>query len=382
MVTLYMTNNKHFPRVLICSNYGWTLFNFRLPLIRFLQKSGFEVHLLAQEDDYSDRLRKEVTSLKALFISRKGINPLIDIFTVLDMLLKFFITKPDIILLYTIKPVIYGSIAAGWLGIPVVNTITGLGTAFVKDNWLTRIVEKLYKVALRSHVTVVFQNGDDQQLFIKRGLVGGNQTDCVPGSGIDLKRFSPLTYPSNESPIFLLVARLLRDKGIGEYVAAARSVKVKYPNVRFQILGPLGVINRSAISREQVDEWVVEGVIEYLGETDDVIPYIQAADCVVLPSYREGISRTLLEASASARPIVTTDTVGCKDVVNDGATGLLCRVSDSEDLAAKLLLMINMPREDRARMGMMGRKKVEQEFSQEIVFDRYLRIIKDKCNGI
>lgn len=368
---------KRIPRILVCSNYAWTLFNFRLPLIRQLRQAGYEVHLLTQEDAYADRLRKEVTSLTPLFISRKGINPFIDIWTIADMFRQFNAIKPDVILFYTIKPVIYGSIVAGWLGIPVINTITGLGTAFVRENWLTRVVEKLYKVALRSHVKVLFQNFDDQQLFIGRRLVVAEKTDRVPGSGIDLVRFSSRPYPKNPAPVFLLIARLLWDKGIGEYIAAARKVKQDYPQVRFQLLGPLGVINRTAISRIQMDEWVEEGVVEYLGETDNIIPYIEAVDCVVLPSYREGISRTLLEAAASARPIVTTDAVGCRDVVDDGVTGFLCRVSDSDDLAAKLSLVVEMSLEDRARMGLMGRNKVEQEFSQQIVFDRYLKLIKE-----
>ena len=176
---------------------------------------------------------------------------------------------------------------------------------------------------------------------------------------------------------FLLVARLLWDKGVGEYVEAARMVRRKYPMAKFQLLGFLDVKNPTAVSNTQMVDWVEEGVVEYLGVADDVKPYLVAADCVVLPSYREGVPRSLLEAAAIGRLIVTTDAVGCRDAVDDGVNGLLCRVGDASDLAEKLLCMIAMPPEERELMGQAGRRKMEFEFDEKIVIRRYLEVIRE-----
>lgn len=288
----------------------------------------------------------------------------------------------------------------------MVNNIAGLGAVFIRDNWLTRLVRLLYKTALSRSQHVFFQNDEDMRQFVEQGLVVADKVSRLPGSGVDLRRFSPVaamdtlspspsvgtashsTRPSNVNgqvagyPAsgrgefrFLLVARLLWDKGVGEYVEAARMVRRQYPTAIFQLLGFLDVKNPTAVSRAQMDEWVAEGVVEYLGVADDVQPYLAAADCVVLPSYREGVPRSLLEAAAMGRPIVTTDAVGCRDAVSDGVNGLLCRVGDAGDLAEKMAQMIALSPEARAAMGRRGREKVEREFDERVVIKRYLDVI-------
>jgi glycosyltransferase involved in cell wall biosynthesis len=287
--------------------------------------------------------------------------------------------RPDLYLGYTVKPNVYGSLAAGMLGIPVINNIAGLGAIFIRGGLLVRLVRWLYKTSLKRSSKVFFQNNDDRQLFISGGLVNETIADLLPGSGIDLTRFAvtplPSLPPANRKFRFLLIARMLRDKGVVEFVEAAKVVKGNYPDVEFALLGFLDVQNPAAISKEEVDSWVAEGSVTYLGVSDDVRAEIAAGDCIVLPSYREGTPRTLLEAAAMGRPIITTDAVGCREVVDDGQNGFLCKVRDSADLANKMESMLKLSPQERQEMGRKGREKMEREFDEAIVIQKYLNAI-------
>ena len=346
--------------VLICSNYAWTIVNFRLPLIKRLIQNGYRVVVVTQYDGYEHQIAECVDEIRPLFISRKGVNPLVDSITLLDLVLFFLKLKPDYLLLFTIKPVIYGAIAAKLFDIKTIVMITGLGTAFIADNWITRLVKRLYRFALSSVATVFFQNNDDKDLFLKSNIINPNVCKLTPGSGIDTRQFPYSSLPQNNKMTFILIARMLWDKGIGEYIEAAKIIKLKYPNTKFQLLGPLGVENRTSISDERMAAWEREGFIEYLGETTDVKPYIEKACCVVLPSYREGTSRVLLEAASMGRPVIATDVPGCREIVENRITGLLCRRKDYSDLSNKMEVMINLSFEERKIMGSNGREKVEK----------------------
>ena len=363
--------------IIVCSNYAWTIVNFRLPLIKRLKKNGYRVVVVTQYDGYENQIAECVDQIRPLFISRKGVNPLVDCITLLDLVKIFLKLKPDYLLLFTIKPVIYGSIAAKLFNIKTIVMITGLGTAFIEENWITRLVKHLYRFALSSVATIFFQNNDDKKLFLRNNLVNPNVCKLTPGSGIDTCQFVYSPIPQNNEITFILIARMLWDKGIGEYTEAAKIIKLKYPNTKFQLLGALGVENRTAISDERMAAWVKEGSIEYLGETNDVRPYIEKSSCVVLPSYREGTSRVLLEAASMGRPIITTDVPGCREIVENTITGLLCRPKDYSDLSNKMQVMINLSFEERKIMGSKGRAKVKKEFNQDIVIDMYLDAIEN-----
>lgn len=286
--------------------------------------------------------------------------------------------RPDIFLGYTIKPNVYGSLAASALGIPVINNISGLGTTFIRKGPSRRLVEVLYRISLAPSKRVFFQNEDDRSLFVERQIVKNKQTELLPGSGVDLERFTPIAKPFSDQGAsfrFLFIGRVLRDKGVCEYVNAARRLKAEGRNVNCAILGFLEAENRTAIDRMTIDQWITEGLIEYLGGTDDVRMHIASADCIVLPSYREGTSRTLLEAAAMGKPIIATDVPGCREVIDDGKNGLLCRVKDPDDLAQKMTELMNMPSPLRQSMGIAGRRKVEREFDEKIVIGRYLETI-------
>ena len=223
---------------------------------------------------------------------------------------------------------------------------------------------------------IFFQNDDDRKVFVDAGLVDVSKIERIPGSGVDLSRFVPTNIECRgEAPTFLLIARMLWDKGVGEFVEAGHLIRARHSAARLQLLGFLDVANPSAVPREAVETWVREGVVEYLGTTDDVRPYIGAADCVVLPSYREGVPRSLLEAAAMGKPVITTDATGCRDTVDDEVTGFLCRPRDAQDLSDKMLRLISMSSAERQAMGMRGREKMVREFDERIVIERYLAVL-------
>lgn len=367
----------------ISINSSWNVYNFRRGLIAVLREAGYDVVVVSPVDDFVAKLEALGCRHRPVPMAGDATSVLADLRLLFAYWRLFRAERPALYLGYTIKPNIYGTLAARLCGVPAVNNVSGLGTAFIRETWLTRVVTVLYRLAFRGSHTVFFQNGDDRDHFVERHIVDGTKTRVLPGSGINLAHYYPAILPSEkrggparESFTFVLVARLLWDKGIGEFVEAARVVRSHRPDVRFQLLGFLDVENRTAVDRASVERWVADGVVEYLGATQDVRPFIAAADCVVLPSYREGTPRTLLEGAAMGRPLIATDVPGCREVVEDGRNGLLCNVSDAADLAEKMLEFIDMPPAERAHMGRAGRAKMEREFDERIVIDRYLEVIE------
>ena len=363
-------------KVVIVLNMAWNLLNFRAGLIRALVAAGYEVVAVAPNDKYAASLESLGCRFVPLHMENGGTNPVKDALLTWRFFRLFAQERPDVYLGYTVKPNVYGSLAAHMVGVPVINNIAGLGAVFIKGGLLVRLVRTLYRLALDRSAKVFFQNPDDRALFIDGGLVKANVTELLPGSGIDLSRFVPVPLRDGGDKVrFLLIARMLHDKGVYEYVEAARKLHERWPQAEFCLLGFLDVQNPAAISRTEMDAWVADGVVKYLGVSDDVRAEIAAADCVVLPSYREGTPRTLLEAAAMARPIITTDAVGCREVVDDGVNGYLCQVRSADDLAAKMEQMLCLSLSQRTEIGLRGRKKVESEFDEKIVIGKYLDAI-------
>ena len=365
-------------KIIIVSNTSWSLFNFRFQLARSIKQNGYEVVLVAPHDEYSDRLSEEF-EYHDIYMNNKGTNPKEDIKTTIDFYKLYKKIKPDVVLHYTIKPNIYGTIACSLLGIKTINNIAGLGTLFIKQNFVTKIAKWLYKYSQDKADKIFFQNKDDFDMFTGEKLVDKNKCDILPGSGVDTKKFLPVEYKKEDEVFrFLLVARMLWDKGIGEYIEASKIIKNKYKNVKFQMLGFLDVENNSAVSKEQMKEWVDAGYVNYLGVSDNVKEEIAKIECVVLPSfYREGTPRILLESASMAKPIITTDNVGCRDVVDDGVNGYLCEVRNAEDLADKMEMMLGLSETERVEMGRKGREKMLREFDESIVIGKYLEVINE-----
>jgi glycosyltransferase involved in cell wall biosynthesis len=369
-------------KIVICLNTAWNLFNFRAGLIKALVAQGHEVIAVAPSDAYAPRLAELGCRFVPLPMHNGGTHLGPDALLCWRFLRLFARERPDVFLGYTVKPNVYGSLAARLFGVPVINNIAGLGAVFIQDGWLVRLVRGLYRLALRQAAKVFFQNDDDRQLFIAGGLVQAAATELLPGSGIDLARFALAAPPVPGGKFrFLLIARMLWDKGVGEYVEAARLLQARCPQAECCLLGFVDVKNPAAVSSAQMDDWVSQGVVRYLGSSDDVRAHIAQADCIVLPSYREGTPRTLLEAAAMGRPIITTNAVGCREVVDDGRNGFLCQVRSATDLADKMTQMVALPPDQRQAMGLAGRAKMEAEFDEQIVIKKYLAAIAGVLAG-
>ena len=366
-------------KILISLNTAWNLLNFRAGLIHGLISSGFEVIAVAPQDKYVTELELVGCRFVHLEMDNQGTNPLRDFLLLWRYCRLLKTEKPDLCLFYTVKPNVYGSLVSGMCGIPFINNVSGLGAVFIQSGWLKRFVSALYKFAFRNSSRVFFQNRDDLGLFLENKLVRVELTDVLPGSGINLHRFTPgdgavrkpLTVPFR----FLLIARMLKDKGVVEFVSAAQLLKESGVKAEFCLLGFLDAQNPAAISSEKMKEWTVQGYVKYLGVSDDVREHIASADCIVLPSYREGTPRSLLEAAAMAKPIITTNVTGCKEVVEHGVNGFLCEAKNAQDLALKMNEMLLLSEDQRRLMGQRGRLKMEKEFDEQIVIQKYLKAI-------
>jgi len=362
-------------RVVLAANSSWNIVNFRAGLIRALKAGGYEPVVLAPLDQAAEeRMDSLGVERIALDIDRSGLNPLADLRLLRTYRSVLRRIRPFACLTFTIKPNIYGCIACGRLGIPALANISGLGTVFIKRGPMVTMVSLLYRFGLRRAATIFFQNPDDRDLFIQRRLARPAQARLLPGSGVDLDRFRPAQLPPG--PVtFLFIGRLLGDKGVRELARAARQLRRARPEVRVQLLGPIDEGNRTAISRSELDRWIKEGAVDYLGETDDVRPFIARATAVVLPSYREGLPHSLLEAAAMGRPLIATDVPGCRAVVVDGENGFLCAARDPDSLEASMKRLADLPDSERSAMGMASRSRAEAEFSEAVVIGAYLEAL-------
>jgi len=364
-------------KVALVLNTSWNLYNFRLNLIKSLQANGHEVHTIAPTDSHTPFLLEQGCHHHKLRMDSRGANPIKDIALIFELYSIYRRVKPDIILHYTIKPNVYGTLAAAILRIPVVNNVCGLGTVFLKKDMISRVAKVLYRLSFRFARKVFFQNPDDRDLFIGEKLVPENAVDLLPGSGIDLKKFTPLPFTRNTEFTFLLISRLITDKGILEYVEAVKKLKSEGVHARFQVLGAVDEEHKRGIERSVINSWIKAGTIEYLGTTEDVRPFIHRADCVVLPSYREGTPRVLLEAASSAKPIIATNVPGCNHVVEDQLNGLLCNLKDANDLAEKMKTMALLNDDRLKSFGINGRHKMETQFDENQVITKYLQTLNE-----
>lgn len=364
-------------RLLMVCNTSWGIVNFRMGIIKAFQDKGFKVFVIAPYDDSSSILIENGVVFKSVKIDNKGTSPFKDIQLGFQFFRYYKLIKPQLIFHYTIKPNIYGSIAAALARIRSIAFVTGAGYVFSRRSILTSIVEGMFKIAFSFSLEVWFLNKEDVSLFLERKLVSEEKVKLLPGEGINTRLFKPSGNPDDQRQVtFLFFSRLLWDKGVGIFVEAARLIKEKFPAVKFQILGFLDCENPEAVKREDVQAWEEEGVIEYLGSTKDVRNFILDATCIVLPSfYREGIPRTLLEAASLEKPIITTDNVGCRDVVDDNVTGFLCKVKDVKHLAEKMDLLITMTKEERSTMGKKARRKILDQFDEKFVIEFYIDVL-------
>jgi glycosyltransferase involved in cell wall biosynthesis len=363
-------------RIAFVANTSWSIYKFRLHLLQAIIENGFDVYVLAPRDKYTAFFEQ----LPGLFfielkkLKSKSISIPDDLQLYLELVQHYKRIRPRLIFHYTIKANIYGPLAAARIDCPAVSVITGLGYMFSGKSLFAFAASLLYRYALKKTKEVWFLNRDDQKIFITNKLVAAEKTFLLPGEGVDTAAFYPAPYHDSPAPVsFLLIARLIEHKGIYEFVQSAALLRAQKINVKCSLLGFFDDKSAVAISKDQLAQWTEEGSIVYLGETDNVAPFIEKADCIVLPSYREGMPLSLLEGASMCKALIATDTAGCREIVKDGVNGYLCRPKDAADLAARMIQYCQLKAEAKKAMGTAGREMVLAHFTKEIVTGIYLK---------
>ena len=369
----------HPKKIIIVANTTWNIYNFRQNIIRKLIYEGHEVIVMAPVDKfitYTESI-KEVTHIPIRHLHRDSVNPFQDLRLLSEFIRLYRKYKPDLIIHYTVKPNIYGGLAARILGIPSIGVITGLGYSLMHEGWINHMTRFLYKLSLPHHRKVIFENNDDKLLFQKAGLISIDKSVSIKGCGVDTSYFSPNgVVPTEGLTTFTFIGRLLYDKGVKEFIEAAQILKKQNHKIQFWLIGEIDKENPSAVRNDDLVKWVRDPSILYHGATDNIRKYIEQSDCIVLPSYREGMPRVIMEAMSMERPVITTDTAGCRETVDEKVNGYLVPVRDSAALANAMNEFLRMDYTARINMGKAGRIKVLNEFDDRIIADQLYDIIK------
>jgi len=370
-------------RIALVANTSWYLFNFRLNLMKSLIDHGHTVYAISPTDKYSPLFEKYDVETINWKLSGASTNPFLEIVSVLHLRRIFSREKIHLVLSFTPKGNLYSGLAALASEMATLPNISGLGQVFSKPGWLQSLVQGLYRVSLRNASKVFFQNENDRALFIDSGLVKIGKTDRLMGSGVDLLRFPPMPLPWVRSEdehefTFILAARLIWEKGIHQYAEAARVLKTRFPTAVFKIVGPYAPSKKNAVKKADIDQWVREGLIQYIGVSDEMPSVLAKVDCVVLPSYyNEGVPRILLEASAAGRPCITTDTPGCRDAIEDNVTGFLCKEECSDSLANAMSKALLMSKDQFEDMGANAVLRMQTLFDEKTILGKYVNVIEE-----
>jgi glycosyltransferase involved in cell wall biosynthesis len=363
-------------KLIFSSNSSWSVYNFRCNLLKEIKSLGFEITIIAPAGPYLEKLNN--LGYKTIHINID--NSSRSVFSNLKLLFDYYILykreKPDLVLHNAVKPDIYGAFVCRILKIPVINNISGIGAIFMSGGPSTTLGKVLYRISQKKVQTVFLQNPTDYKLFIENRLISAKQGKILPGSGVDLVRFKPVqNYSVYTITKFCFIGRLIGDKGIYEFITAAKKIIADKLCAEFYILGELYPQHPTAVQQETLEQWIKDGIIEFLGKTDEVEKELGKFSCIVLPSYREGLSRVLLEACSMSIPVIASDVPGCIDVVEHGKNGFVCKAKDSEDLYLQMKNFIGLSQEDRIKMGAFGRLKIKKEFDEKIVIENYLMAI-------
>jgi glycosyltransferase involved in cell wall biosynthesis len=373
------------PRLLFLITEDWYFWSHRLDLARAAVQAGFDVSIASRVTDHGERIQREGFRLFPISLVRQSRNPFVELVAVLELVRLYRLERPAIVHHVALKPILYGSLAAWISGVPVVvNAFAGLGYAFTDETrrksmahrFLCRALTTLLRL---SQSVVIFQNKDDRELLLEEGVVEIQQTRIIPGSGVDTKRFD-VSPSAEECPIVMLASRMLWDKGIGEFVEASRRLKQKGLPARYVLVGRCDEHNPAAIELTQLRQWVEEGVVEWWEHRDEMSQTLASATIVVLPSYREGLPKVLLEAAACGKPLIATDVPGCREIVTHGVNGLLVAARDSAALAVAIDTLLH-DSSRRAAMGVAGREAVTRMFSVEKIADQFVDLYRELLAG-
>lgn len=363
-------------KILLTSNTSWSVYKFRHGLMYALQKEGFDVSFCAKKDSYTDKLEKEFT-FHEIHIDRRGKNPLKDLKLIFDFYKIYKRENPGLVIHYTIKPNIYGTIAAKIARVKSINVVTGMGSVFINKGILSSLVKKLYKISFKFAEKTFFLNRDNLSFFLKNKIVEKEETILLPGEGINTELFSPRFCKEGPKKFtFLYTGRILKEKGIIELINAFKSIKEKHPS-KLILVGKTDDKNPSVIKKKEIDKWKEENIIDYYEEVEDIRKFICKSDCIVLPSYKEGLPRSLLEALSMGKVVITTDIPGCRDLVEGILDNFLIKPKDVDDLREKMIEMIKISSEEREVLGKKLREKMIKGFNEKIVTEKYLEVINN-----
>lgn len=365
-------------KICLSANTSWYIYNFRRNTISELINTGYYVLVMAPEDEYTPLLKALGVDFFPISLVGQSLNIITEMKSFLSIYKALGNAKPHILLNFTPKNNIYCSLVASFYKIKTINNISGLGTIFTKNNLLSFFVKKLYKISQSKVDFVFFQNYEDKKIFNDNGIVNASKCRRIPGSGVDLQRFKYIEPIFNSKTKFIFIARLLYQKGIMQYILAASEVKKEFSNVDFTIVGFLDESNENYIKKSELTKWVELGVVNYYGISNNIEELLATHDCVVLPSYyREGVPKTLLEGAAMGKAIITTDNVGCRDIVNDRVNGFLCEPKSVNDLISAMRNYLALSNSEKTKFSLESRIKVEKEFDEKIVLNAYLDKIKE-----
>jgi len=365
-------------KIALVANTTWNIYNFRLNLIDKFISEGYQVVVIAPVDEYINYLEKypKVIHFDLKFLERDGTNPIKDAFLCLELIKKYREIKPDVILHFTNKPNIYGSIAAKINNITAISVITGLGYPFIHGGLIKYIITFLYKISGKYNSKFIFENIEDRELFETLKIVKKNNSISIKGCGVNTEWFKPQTCENQTNKIiFTFIGRLLYDKGIREFVEAAKEVKQKRTDVSFWIVGEIDKENPATIDKNELIRWVEEDIIHYHGFVKDIRPIISKSDCIVLPSYREAIARTITEGMSMGKPVITSQTAGCREAVVHGVNGFLVDIKNSKKLADTFFDFLHLDKSQKDTMGLEGRKKACEEFDDVKIADQVYEIV-------
>lgn len=374
----YKHKGNYGKKIALVANTTWNIYNFRLNIIDKFIKEGYQIIVIAPVDEYIIYIEKYPTvlhfDLKKL--DRDGINPIKEALLCLELIKIYRTIKPDLILHFTNKPNIYGSIAAKINNIKAISVVTGLGYPFINSGFIKLIITILYKITGKFNTKFIFENIEDRELFESLNIVKKKNSISIKGCGVNTEWFKPqINKNQNNKVIFTFIGRLLYDKGIREFVDAAKLVKQERNDVTFWIVGEIDKENPATIDKNELIQWVEEDIVQYQGFFKDIRPIISHSDCIVLPSYREAIARTITEGMSMGKPIITSQTAGCREAVEHGVNGFLVEIKNAQRLAAAFFEFLNLNEDQREIMGQAGRKKACKEFDDVKIAHQIYEIV-------
>jgi glycosyltransferase involved in cell wall biosynthesis len=367
-------------KILLLGNHGFVIYNFRKELVKELLKKGYEVYISLPKDEKVDKMVEWGCKFVETNVDRRGTNPFTDFKLILHYIKLLRRIKPDVVLTYTIKPNLYGGLACRLLNVPCINNITGLGSGFNRGFLLRNFLSIMYRISLKKSYCVFFQNTEDMKTLVDKKIVKGPY-ELIPGSGVNLEEYKYKDFPDEDMLTFIFIGRIMKDKGIDQYLEAAKIIKQKYPNTRFNVVG--FIEKTQPHYNDKINQFQNEGYITYFGYQPDVKPFIEEAHCLIQPSHGgEGLSNVLLEAAATGRALIASNIPGCRETIVEGKNGYTFEAKNTNSLVEQIEKFINLTYEEKKQMGENSRKKVEKEFDRNIVVKAYMQKINQICNRI